>query len=149
MEHDDQKPNFEGWAVVEQMGHNRYAGRISELVLGGASLIRLDVPEIPERVEKYRDWDYGGGVSKAVMKQRTIPARQAYTKFIGPSSIFAITPCTEEVARAAAEQIREDPISCVTLPEPLQIAAAEPDDDESDTGEDESDHPPDPVDIPY
>ncbi len=129
---EQQQPAFDGWALVEQMGHNRYAGKISEFVLGGASLIRIEVPEIPERTEGHEVWEDG----RYVMKPRVIPGRQGFTKFIGPASIFAITPCTEEVARAAAEQMRAEPITCVQMPERPAIAAAI---GESDTDPDDSD----------
>ncbi len=122
----EEKPAFEGFAVVEQMGHNRYAGKISEFVLGGASLIRIEVPEIPERkVKRRRAWDPNTGeyYDKPQEVEETIPGRQAFTKFIGPNSVFSITPCTEEVARAAAEQMRAEPITCVQMPERLAIAA--------------------------
>jgi hypothetical protein len=126
----EQQPAFEGWAVLEQMGHNTYAGKISEFVLGGTSLIRIEVPEIPERTEKYQTYeDTPAGCYTRVEKERVIHGRQAFTKLIGPSSVFAITPCTEEVARAAAEKMRAEPITCVQLPERLAIAAGtEPED---------------------
>ena len=40
---DEQKTGF--WAIVEIMGHKRYAGHVSEQVVGGASFVRVDVPE--------------------------------------------------------------------------------------------------------
>ncbi len=44
------RPDFDTWAVVEVMGHNTYAGRVTEQAIGGASFIRVDVPEIPAAV---------------------------------------------------------------------------------------------------
>ena len=128
---DEQKPAFDGWAVVEQMGHNQYAGKVSEFQLGGASLIRIEVPEIPERKRMRTTHDYRTG--ECINQEETVPGRQAFTKFIGPASVFAITPCTEEVARKAAEGMRADPITCVAMPETRAlIASAESEDDEED-----------------
>jgi hypothetical protein len=120
---EQQSSALDVWAVVEQLGHNRYAGKISEFVFGGAALIRVDVPEIPERTTEHEVWDDG----RYVLKPHIIPATPAFTKFLGPSSIFTITPCTEEVARVVAEQMRTAPIAGVQLPasRPALLAAGD------------------------
>lgn len=86
-------PKFEGWCVVEVMGHNRYAGYVTEQAIGGASFIRVDVPAVD-------------GVP-------------AFTKLLGGGSIFAITPCTEEIARQAAGRFGSRPLSILALPAPV------------------------------
>ncbi|XXX79239.1 hypothetical protein WMF30_10735 [Sorangium sp. So ce134] len=35
---------YQGWAIVELMGHRRLAGRVSEVTQYGATQLRLDVP---------------------------------------------------------------------------------------------------------
>lgn len=77
------------WALVELMGHKKLAGFISEYVIGGQSLLRIDVPEVG-----------------------TIPA---WTKMVGVSSIYAINPMDEDSARVYAGQIRETPIESWNL----------------------------------
>lgn len=43
-------PNgFDQWAIVDVMGHQRYAGRVTEETLAGAGFIRVDVPEVKRR----------------------------------------------------------------------------------------------------
>lgn len=69
---------FDCWAVVEVMGHSRYAGRVTEQAIGGCAFVRVDVPAVKDRL--------------------------AFTKLLGQGSIFAITPCSEEVARTVATQ---------------------------------------------
>jgi hypothetical protein len=71
---------FNEWGIVEVMGHQRYAGHMTEETIGGASFLRVDVPEIE--------------------------GRPAFTKIIGAGAIFAITPTTEDAARAAAYRFR-------------------------------------------
>jgi hypothetical protein len=69
---------FETWAIVEVMGHRQFAGFVSEQAIGGASLLRIDVPEVRQGDEVY----------------------PAFTKLLGVASIYAISICTEETARA-------------------------------------------------
>ena len=43
------------YAVVDVLGHQTFAGKVSEHVIGGTAFIRVDVPELPEvRTETYR-----------------------------------------------------------------------------------------------
>lgn len=42
---------FESWAIVEVMGHSRYAGFVHEQSIGGASFVRVDVPAVEGRPE--------------------------------------------------------------------------------------------------
>ena len=37
---------FEQWGIVELMGHQRAAGRLSEESIGGANMLRVDMPEM-------------------------------------------------------------------------------------------------------
>lgn len=84
---------FEEWAIVEVMGHRAFAGRVTEQAIGGASFIRVDVPQVAER--------------------------QAFTKLLGAGSIYCITPCDEETAKRAAETLRSRPTELLSLPAPI------------------------------
>jgi len=70
---------FEGWAILELMGHRRLAGFVSEATIGGGSFLRLDVPKGED------------GGSEAVA-----------TQFYSPSAVYCITPTTEDIARKVA-----------------------------------------------
>lgn len=65
---------FEQWGIVELMGHQRTAGRLSEETIGGASMLRVDVPD----GDTFR------------------------TAYYGSSAIYALHVTDEKVARAAA-----------------------------------------------
>lgn len=41
---DESKPTFDSWAIVEIMGHDKYAGRVTEEPLFGVNMLRIDVP---------------------------------------------------------------------------------------------------------
>lgn len=69
---------FEGWAIVELMGHRRLGANVSERSIAGVVFLRLDIP--------WRDPD------KAI---RT-------TQFYRPDVVYCLTPCTEETARLIA-----------------------------------------------
>jgi len=82
---------YEGWAIVEIMGHRRLAGHVSEATIAGAPMLRIDVPGKEE-----------GAPPKA-------------TQFYGGASIFCLTPTTEELARREANPPEW------TAPAPLQL----------------------------
>lgn len=85
----DVAEGFKSWAIVEVMGHQVYAGFASDASIGGQSYLRVDVPEFKES--------------------------PAFTKYLGPGSIFSITPVDEATARATAETRRMRPFDVYTL----------------------------------
>lgn len=101
---------FEQWCVVEIMGHKRFAGFVTEQAIGGASFVRIDVPEI------------------TLPNGKKLPA---FTKLFGASSIYCLSPCTEETARAFAETMRSEGFSLYEAPRLTGPAATDevPDDD--------------------
>jgi hypothetical protein len=90
---DNERQGFEGWAILELMGHRRIAGRVSEATIGGGSFIRIDVPA---------DEDRPGA-----------------TQFYAPGAVYAITPTTEDVARRVACRSRPEPVQEWELPKQL------------------------------
>jgi hypothetical protein len=102
------KETFEAWAIVELMGHRRLAGRVSEQVIGGASLLRIDVPEVAEVPASLVDDPYFAGQKRRTQAKPAIPA---YSQLYGIGSICCITPTTEEIARKASAAMRERPLS--------------------------------------
>lgn len=87
---------FNQWAILEIMGHNTFAGLVSEQTIGGASFVRVDVPAVDNL--------------------------QAFTKMFGASSIYCITPVTEEVAIARAKTLRQQPMAVYDLPDEIKQA---------------------------
>lgn len=75
---------FEIYAIIELFGHNKMAGKVTEQVIGGASFIRVDVPETK--------------------------SQPSFTRMLHANAIYAINPVTEEVATGYAERIQVQPI---------------------------------------
>lgn len=86
----DERQPFEQWAVVELMGHVRLAGRVTEENLFGTALGRVDVPT--------SDTEF-------------------LTQFFSGSSVYRITPVSEEAARQVARSARPAPIYRLELTE--------------------------------
>src|SRR5690606_22469137 len=84
------------WGILELMGHVRLAGRITEEERFGGKMGRIDIPS-------------GEGF---------------VTQFFNASSIYRLTPTTEEIARGIAKSSQPEPVSqwdlrqAKLLPEP-------------------------------
>lgn len=95
---------FEGWAILELMGHRRLGGFVTETEMAGAGVLRIDVPG--EGDEVYA------------------------TQFYSPGSMYCLTPTTEEAARAVAVRNRPEPVHQWELPSSMsEVAPIEADPD--------------------
>ena len=92
------------WAVVELMGHVKMAGLVTEEERFGAKLGRIDIPEGNE-------------------------GQEAFTQYFGGSSVYRITPTTEELARQMAVSWRPRPITVFDLKTVPQLESTGPEDD--------------------
>lgn len=90
------------------MGHRRLAGLVSEQVIAGTAMLRIDVPN--ERSED------GGDA----------PEWKA-TQFYGGSAIYALTPCSEKTARATAAAVTVAPVTEWELPALRGLGGPKPD----------------------
>jgi hypothetical protein len=84
---------FEGWAIVELMGHRRLAGYVTEEDHFGTAMLRLDIRGADD----------------------TAPA---ITQLYGGSSVYCLTPTTEDIARKLGERLRPAPVSRYELEPP-------------------------------
>ena len=91
------------WAIVELMGHRQRAGQVREVDQFGTKMLRIDIPSEDEFV----------------------------TEFYGGSSIYALRPASEEVARAVAKQLGDPrPVAPVSYRLPAPDITPDEDDDE-------------------
>lgn len=83
---------YEGWAILELMGHRRLGGYVREVEMFGAKSCRIDIP--------------------SATKEGQVHA----TQFYGGSAIYCLTPCTEEAARTVARMNQPEPVQRWELP---------------------------------
>jgi hypothetical protein len=81
---------FGQWCIVEQLGHRRLAGYVTEVQLAGAGFLRVDEPPS----------EHGPG----------------RTQYLAPGSLFAVHPCDEATAHLVAESSRSVPVQPWELP---------------------------------
>lgn len=131
---------FEGWAIVELMGHRRLGAYVSEAEIGGAAMLRLEVPKHPWKdgctcgSEKSESTDHGDHAYHCFMFRAPDVERpeDVYaTQFYSPSALYCLTPTTEEMARAVRS--RPEPVTSWEIERP-QLPAYVPD---AEDGEDE------------
>lgn len=75
---------FEAHCIVEIMGHQVIAGKVSEETHFGSPLMRVDVPKTSKR--------------------------DSFTVYYGGGAIYKITPTTEEICAAFVEKQEPEPI---------------------------------------
>ena len=125
---EQQQANFEGWAVVEMMGHQREIGFVTTQAFGQAVMFRVDTPDLPEREFTLTapEWVDGAWTQAgAVVKRVATPAR---SRLISPGSLYAINPCTEEAARTAIEKTQQRPLMLISAAPKTALPAPEPED---------------------
>lgn len=84
---------FNGWAILELMGHRRLGGMVEQVEFAGAAMVRIDV--------------YLPGKDTPEM-----------TQLYGGSAIYCLTPTTEEIARGIAARNCPQPVTRYELPAP-------------------------------
>lgn len=132
---------FEGWAVVELMGHQREIGYVTTEAYGQAVMFRVDTPELPERefVLTRPEWTSAGDNGRSWTPEGSRVKRdaiQARSRLVAPGSLYAINPCTEEAARTAIERNVDRPLILIEVAAGKQLSAPDPfevmDDDDDD-----------------
>lgn len=123
----DEAPTFKEWAIVELMGHRRLGAFVSEQVIAGAPLLRIDVPNRCSGITATHcpacgdcTCPAGNSETERTLDDDLCPLHGfssphgegwAATQFYGVSAIYCITPVTEEVARAVASANQPEPVA--------------------------------------
>ena len=86
---------FEGWALVEIMGHRRAAGHVTTEYIGQAAFLRVVTPEVPPTtyIVEVERWIEGAWLGVGSVMECS---REREEILVGSASIYAITPIKEE-----------------------------------------------------
>jgi hypothetical protein len=110
---------YEGWAILELMGHRRLGGYIRQVEMYGAALCRIDIPG-----------DEGTGGAPLA------------TQFYSASAIYCVTPTDRATAMRVAAAFRPEPVSewqLPKLPSPQESRIVETLDEDDEPGDPDDD----------
>lgn len=125
---------YEGWAIVELMGHRRLGGYIRQAEQFGVAMLRLDVPEHPwnggctcgSDDPESLDHEKHNATCQMFRAEDDTEIKDVYaTQFYGGASIYCLTPASEEAARAVATHAKPTPVQSWELPRPALPPADE------------------------
>lgn len=95
---------FEGWAILELMGHRSRPGYVKEVEMAGGKMLRIDIP---------------------------VSTGEHVTEFYGCSAIYSIRPATEEIVRETIKRSYDaDPRPIRAVDYRPREAGHDPDDEE-------------------
>lgn len=98
---------IDSWAILELMGHVKLAGKVTEETHFGTVLGRIEIP--------LEDGSF-------------------ITQMFGGSSVYRLTPCTEQIARVVARANKPQPVSVydlkALLPPATEVGARDIEDDD-------------------
>lgn len=108
---------FDGFAIIEFMGHRKRAGKVSTAEIGGTFVFRVET---------------------------ATPDGEKLTEVYNASSLYCLTPVTEQVATIVARSINPAPITAWDLPAKAREALRRMDEEERaiEAGEPEHHDPP-------
>jgi hypothetical protein len=135
----ENQAKFDGWAIVDVLGHQRYVGYVTTEAYGQAVLFRVDVPAARRTRARDETSQATSPMVSYLPAGATVKegAVDGYTKLMGSGSIYTFTPCTKDAALAAVEEAQVRPLMSVSLPEgQLLPEAAAPADDFADEDDD-------------
>lgn len=88
---------YEGYAIVQQMGHKTVAGYVTTEYFGSVAMLRVvQQQQPPEEMTLEADMWINGRLIYAGSKVRI--SRKRAEQYVAASSLYAFTPCTAEEA---------------------------------------------------
>ncbi|MGI8333448.1 hypothetical protein ACRYCC_26145 [Actinomadura scrupuli] len=90
---------FTEWVILELLGHRRLAGYLTEATIAGHSYLRLDIPD----------------------GDPTNTTTPLATQYYAPTSVYAIHPTSEDIARKVAARSEPAPVRRWELEPPVRV----------------------------
>ena len=100
MSQEQQLATFEGYAIVEIMGHQRVSGYVTTQYFGATAVFRVVQQEQPPQEMTLDADQWIDGVRVYAGSKVRISRPRAET-FVAASSLYRLTPCTEEQANCS------------------------------------------------
>lgn len=122
------KPAFEGWCVLELMGHRKLAGYVQQVEVAGTGMLRIDVPaamscaECRDGKEAVSEAGPGLVYQDRVAPPLPCPKCSIATQFYSPSALYCLTPTTEALCRRMSANHTPTPVQRYELPAAPQAA---------------------------
>lgn len=133
----EKENKFEGWAVIELFGHSREAGYVTTEYFGTGALFRIDVPELPEREVTLSRPEYIDGKLAYEGSKVVRCAVVGRTRFVGPSAIYAMNPCSKEACIKAIEAMTSRDVKIIELVDKKQLVTTLPGEEDGEYEEDD------------
>lgn len=100
---DQQQAKFEGFAIIEIMGHQRVAGYVTTEYFGNVAVFHVRLPALSGE-EKTIDADQWIETERLYAGSRIRISKPALEQYVPAASLYRLTPCTE--AEAVEQQPR-------------------------------------------
>lgn len=111
-----QQAQFEGWALVEIMGHQRVAGYVTTQAFGSTVMFRVEQQEVAPREEVVTENRYESGVGYLRPGDRIRISRERAETYIGAGSVYRMTRITEAEAMKC-QSLKIEVLERAALPE--------------------------------
>lgn len=80
-----EQDSYEGWTLVEQLGHKRLAGYVRSVEIAGAGMLRVDVPAL---IAALRELRVAARAVLAVVEDATLPICPICDHWLVPAASF-------------------------------------------------------------
>jgi len=94
-----EQAKYEGWAIVEIMGHRTIAGYVTTKYFGTAAMVHITQPDHPAQEKILDRGQYVNGEYCDVGTKVRV-SREKAEAYVGAASIYQLTVCSEEKALA-------------------------------------------------
>lgn len=119
MEINSAQQKFEGWAIVNVLGHQQHCGMVTTEYYGGTVLFRVATPELPAR-ELVNEEKHGQSIGGQWIRpghKVALGAVPASERLIGAGSIYSIEPCSHEKVLEHMREHFNPPVLSQTRPD--------------------------------